>query len=91
MKDEKYEWDDRKAKTNLNKHEISFEVARGVFDDPRNIEKPDEDRFLITGMTGDLLVTVCYTERGRRKRIISARRANSHEQDSYFTQEPQSE
>jgi uncharacterized DUF497 family protein len=37
-------------------------------------------------VSGELL-TVTYTERDDRIRIISARKATRHEQDDYFSQE----
>jgi uncharacterized DUF497 family protein len=35
-------------------------------------------------MTGDQVMTVVYTERAERIRIISARRATTNEQDLYY-------
>jgi len=66
-----FEWDERKAKTNANKHGVSFEEAATVFSDPRSLTIPDpahsqtEDRFVIIGKShsGKLLVVV-HTERG---------------------------
>ena len=88
MRDDEFEWDDRKAKRNEHRHGVTFELARFVFDDPNAIDRldldqPDEDRELITGLIGDVLFTVCYVERGRRKRIISARKATNREQIDY--------
>ena len=34
MQDDRFEWDDAKARANFKKHKISFEVAAEVFDDP---------------------------------------------------------
>ncbi len=34
-----FEWDEEKAKTNLQKHKISFLAATAVFDDPNRIEE----------------------------------------------------
>jgi uncharacterized DUF497 family protein len=34
MRDERFEWHDRKAATNLREHHVTFELARLVFDDP---------------------------------------------------------
>jgi uncharacterized DUF497 family protein len=31
----KFEWDERKARDNLAKHGVSFELATDVFGDPR--------------------------------------------------------
>ena len=67
---------------------MTFELARLVFEDPNAIDRldldePGEDRELITGLVGDVLLTVCFVERGRRKRIISARKATKREQVDY--------
>lgn len=89
MESDEFEWDDAKAEANLRKHKISFREARRVFDDPFAMVEQDvtedygEDRFLATGRVEGLLVTVAYTERGDRLRIISARKANSDEQRAY--------
>ena len=37
-------------------------------------------------MADDVLIFVAYTERDDRVRIISARRATTHEQDDYYQQ-----
>jgi len=81
MRDDQFEWDDGKAKRNARAHGVTFEVARRAFEDPGLIERldpdePDEDRMLLTGLAGDVLLTVCYIERGHRIRIISARKAS---------------
>jgi hypothetical protein len=92
MKDERFAWSDAKARANLKKHGVSFEVARLVFDDAASVDEIDdredygEDRFIITGMAGRLLLTVAYIEREGCIRIISARKATRREQDSYFSQ-----
>jgi uncharacterized protein len=88
MRDDEFEWDNRKAKRNERQHGVTFELARLVFDDPNAIDRldldePDEDRQLITGFVGDVLLTVCFVERSQRKRIISARKATHREQIDY--------
>ena len=82
-----------KAETNLQTHGVSFELATTVFKDPFAVELRDdredygEERFVVVGMAeGDVLLFVAYTEREERVRIISARRATTHEQDEYFRQ-----
>lgn len=45
---------------------------------------PGEIRSVITGIVDDVVLTVVYTERGERIRIISARRATKHEQREYY-------
>jgi uncharacterized DUF497 family protein len=34
-------WDDSKAASNLEKHDVSFEAATYVFDDPMRLEQDD--------------------------------------------------
>ena len=84
MRDEEFEWDDGKASRNLRDHDVSFELARRAFGDPNWLDvedpDPDEERWhRICRLEGQILVVV-YTERGRRARIILARRAEPHEQ-----------
>ena len=38
-----YEWDPKKAATNLSKHRVSFEEAASVFLDPFAVTYPDPD------------------------------------------------
>jgi uncharacterized protein len=90
MRDDDFEWDDAKAASNLDKHGISFVAAQRVFDDDNASadddfdSSADEDRFLITGIVGALMVTVSYTMRGNRVRIVSARPATNRERDGYY-------
>jgi uncharacterized protein len=91
MRDDQFEWDDRKAARNTRQHGVTFEAARLAFADPHAIDRLDldetsEDRMLLTGLANNVLLTVCFTERGRRVRIISARKATKREQDDYNRQ-----
>lgn len=90
MRNNRFEWDDDKARKNFLAHKMTFEVACLVFDDPNFVEErdddPDEDRFNVTGSVLGRLVTVNYTERPPRTRIISARKANRREQARYYSQ-----
>lgn len=90
MRGDRFEWDDRKARSNLRDHEISFELASYVFDDANAMDEldddPHEERWKRIGVAQGRLLVVVYTFRGSRIRIISARKADSHEQDHYFTQ-----
>jgi uncharacterized DUF497 family protein len=89
---EPFEWDEAKAAENYAKHGVSFETAIKVFRDPFAIERLDdrddygEERFILIGTAEEGVVTVVYTERNGRFRIISARRATRHEQDDYFVE-----
>ena len=40
-----FEWDDRKARTNLAKHDVSFEMATRVFEDPDLLEILDAAKY----------------------------------------------
>ncbi len=96
MSDDAFEWDDAKAESNYHKHGVDFETATATFGDPFAIERADptsadnsEERYLITGMADDRLLTVVYTERGEIIRLISARRASKREHDDYYRQNSQ--
>jgi uncharacterized DUF497 family protein len=88
-----FEWDEKKSKSNLTKHKVSFDEAQTVFFDSnaRMIFDPDhsssEDRFILLGMSALLRVLVvchcCRENEGTVIRIISARKANRKEQKQY--------
>ncbi len=86
-----FDWDQDKAKSNLQKHGITFEEAATVMRDPRamNMFDPDhsesEDRWITLGISslGRLLI-VCHTFKEGPDalvtvRIYSARRPTSKE------------
>ena len=85
-----FEWDDEKAASNERKHGISFAFATLVFDDPNVDDLPDEDadygedRWLATGFVHPLMLSVVYTVRGSKTRLISARKATPYEQRRYW-------
>jgi uncharacterized protein len=87
MRDDEFEWDDRKGASNERKHDVSFDAARIAFDDPRAVDlddpDPDEERYKRLCQVDDRLIAVCYTERSGRIRVISARRVNQYEQSIY--------
>lgn len=90
-----FEWDPRKARSNIRKHEISFERAATVFRDPNLLSIPDEEhseaeeRWITIGLdeTGSVLVLSHKFEslgaEGSRIRIISARKATKRETKQY--------
>ena len=90
MIEQKFEWDEDKARSNLAKHEVSFEAAASVFDDVFAFERfdlesdPAENRYAITGLVHEVVLTVVYSERGDRTRIISARKATKREETEYY-------
>ena len=84
-----YEWDENKNKTNKTKHRISFEEAVEIFDYSVlelecNRFDYGETRYIGIGRNRKLIIlTVVFTERKPRLRIISARRANKKERSLY--------
>ena len=76
-------WDDDKNKGNIQKHGVSFETAILTLDDPLSVTDDDpfpwEQRFRTVGAVGNTVPVVVHT----LGRIISARRATSHERRSY--------
>ncbi|HLG22632.1 MAG TPA: BrnT family toxin [Candidatus Manganitrophaceae bacterium] len=85
----RFQFDPKKAATNLKKHSVSFTDAEGVFLDPLAIHREDpdtedEERFIAVGMgnAGGILVVV-YTLRDDEIRLISARRATRKEVKDY--------
>jgi uncharacterized protein len=82
-----FEWHNAKNDDNVRKHGISFNWARGVFDDPYLVEYDDdctyEERASVIGVVDDITIHVTYTMRGEVCRIISARGAERHEQRRY--------
>ena len=89
---ERFEWDEQTAASNLLKHGVSFQEAIEAFDDPDALEVPDtradygEERLILTGCTNEGVLVVVYTERGRKTRIISARKASRNERNTYYRQ-----
>lgn len=93
----KFQWDPDKAVANHKAHGVSFEEARTVFFDEFAVQffdeehSSEEDRFIMLGMSSQAnLLVVCHCERARGHviRIISARRATTHESKYYGGAKP---
>jgi len=89
-----FAWDERKARSNLTKHGVSFEEAQTAFldenarliDDPDHSE--DEQRFVLLGYSFQarcLIVSHCYRQSDSLIRLISARRATAREEQFYWS------
>jgi uncharacterized protein len=85
-----FEWDERKARSNEEKHGISFEEAATAFADEYGLllDDPDaqtEDRLILLGLSESLrLLVVVHVLRAEEViRIISARRASRFETREY--------
>jgi hypothetical protein len=84
-----FEWDQRKATTNLRRHGVDFaDAALALFDDRaltvQDDSEQDEERFITLGMDalGRVLVVI-HTPRGECVRLISARKATPSERRRY--------
>lgn len=85
-----FEWDEEKAKENLDKHKVSFEEAKTVyndsflwtFSDPSHSDV--EQRYNNVGYSarGRVLVVI-HTEREGNIRMISCRKATASERRAY--------
>jgi len=73
-----FEWDEIKNKVNQKKHNISFEEAQYAFSDSNRIIAKDaehseiEERFYCFGKIVEDIVTVRFTYRNNKIRIIGA-------------------
>ena len=82
-------WNADKAQKNWRKHGVRFEEAASVFSDPLFVlvdaSRNDEARDAVIGFdaTGRLLYVVHIEIEGAHIRIISARRAEPHEESAY--------
>jgi uncharacterized protein len=85
-----FEWDEAKAKANLEKHGVSFTEAKTVFGNVLAVvfddeaHSVDERREIIIGHSQyNRLLLVSFTERSTAIRIISARLATRRECEKY--------
>lgn len=92
MDESDFEWHEEKAQANLKKHEVGFEEAATIFNDPMILAMPDvthsdhEIRYIAIGMSanGRLLVVV-FSEQNDKTRLISCRKATKTEIKTYET------
>ena len=85
-----FEWNPKKEKSNFEKHGISFDEASSVFKDTLSItisdplHSQDEERMVIIGVSHkNRFLTVVHTDRGKKVRIISARKSTKSERRFY--------
>ena len=86
----KFEWDKRKARQNLRKHQVDFTEGSTVLADPLSItisdpdHSEDEERWVTMGLSNrQRLLVVVHTEEEETIRIISARTADRLERRKY--------
>ena len=84
-----FTWDGAKRRANLSKHGLDFADAQWVFAGP-TFTRPDtrfaygEARFSTVGLLGVEVVVIAHTETKDRIHIISMRKAERNERESYF-------
>ena len=88
-----FEWDERKANSNQEKHGVTFEAACEVFFDPflfplEDMGEEGEMREAVMRMTvGWQVLYVVYVERDNTVRVISARPVSRQERLQYENQQ----
>jgi hypothetical protein len=88
-----YSWDPAKSAANLRLRGFDFEFAARIFEEftvQREDSRRDygERRILAVGSVEEIELTLCFTDRYRTggvltRRIISARRSNHHERQTF--------
>jgi uncharacterized protein len=83
----RFEWDERKRKTNLDKPGLDFIDVEAVFFGPYvmapSTSDSKEERYLATGLLDGRYVTVVFTFCGEAVRVISFRRARYEERQKH--------
>ena len=82
-----FEWDERKRESTIKKHRIDFFDAVRLFDGRPVVHaqsnRQGEERWLTTGKLNRLMVSVVWTYRDTRIRVITPRRAGKNERRQY--------
>ncbi|MDH4265833.1 MAG: BrnT family toxin [Deltaproteobacteria bacterium] len=85
-----FEWDPKKADSNKQKHDVTFQEGATVFGDSLAItfadpdHSEDEERYITFGLsTQKRLLVVSHADRGDKTRIISARLMTNKERKIY--------
>jgi uncharacterized DUF497 family protein len=90
-----FEWDENKARMNVQKHRVTFDEARTLFGDPRLLTYADEyhsdaeERYISIGNSShNRVLLVVHTDREEVEdmltvRIISCRKATASERQAY--------
>jgi uncharacterized DUF497 family protein len=84
----KFEWDEGKNRENINKHKLDFTDAWEIFAAPMLInldtrEDYGDGRWIGIGFLKNFVVVVVYTENEDVIRLISLRKALTHERTRF--------
>ncbi|MDR2478628.1 MAG: BrnT family toxin [Treponema sp.] len=83
-------WDPAKAAENVRRHNVYFEDAEHIFDDPFRMKRRDDDssiteeRYQTLGEAGSVLFVVYTEEDPDDMRLITARLATAKERRIYY-------
>jgi len=81
-----FEWDEGKRRIVLEKHGFDLAEASRLFGRPHMIfaaRSDVEERFIAPGLIDRRTAAVVYTHRGRKIRLITARRMRRNEERAY--------
>ena len=86
----RFEWDEKKRLMNISRHGIDFRDATLVFESETYTVVDDrfdygEVRLLTLGIVNGRILAVTHLEDDDLIRIISVRKAERYEQETYFT------
>ena len=86
-----FEWDEAKEQANIQKHGVSFETAKRIFDSlvltwRDNRRDYGENRYISIDQVAAALIVVAHTDREGHTRLISARPASRKERQAYHEQ-----
>ena len=85
----KFEWDETKRSSNIQKHGIDFKEAHEIFKNPIRINLDNrfdygEVRYIGLGITQNNIVVIAFTESEEETiRVISIRKATKNERKIY--------
>lgn len=92
-----FEWDARKAASNLRRHGVSFAAGARALAGGNVLERPDErenygeERTFALAPLEEKVLAIAYTMRGDVTRLISVRRATRNEREAYWKTRTQAE
>ena len=83
-----FEFDSSKSNQNKEKHGISFDEAKNLWEDPFRIEIPakyvKETRILVIAESNNVIWSAVITYRNYKIRIISVRKSRKNEKELYY-------
>jgi hypothetical protein len=87
----RFEWDEKQRLINIRKHGIDFADVPAIFElDTITVMDDrfeyDETRYQTLGLLKARVIMVVHTESETVIRIISARKANKYEEETYFSE-----